>query len=287
MLKRFNKEYIALLVLIIFVIGILFLYFAQSHTNNLKVAFLDIGQGDSIYIEAPNGAQMLIDGGRGAKVLGELSRLMPFGDRSIDVVVATHPDADHIGGLVNVLDYYEVENFIESGASSQSKVFQNLESKIEKEKSKRLLGRAGTKVMLDEERGIYFEILYPDAKSVSHWDTNDASIVGKLVYGDTSVLLTGDSPLEKELYLVRTYPEILDVDILKLGHHGSRTSSSENFLRSTTPSVAIISAGLDNQYGHPHKEVLDKLKFLKIPYLATYDKGTIICTSDSLKIVCK
>ncbi len=253
----------------------------------LKVVFLDIRQGDSIYIEAPNGAQMLVDGGRGAKVLGELSRLMPFGDRTLDVVVATHPDADHIGGLVDVFDYYEVANFIESGAISKSKVFQNLESKVEKENSKRLLGRAGTKVMLDEEKGIYFEILYPEVKDVSYWETNDASIVGKLVYGGTSVLLTGDSPTEKELYLARKNPEILDVDILKLGHHGSRTSTALGFLRATTPEVAIISAGQGNQYGHPHKEILDRLNFLKIPYLATYDSGTIVCTSDAVNIICK
>ena len=130
MFKRFKKEYIVLSILIIFVIGILFFYFKNNNTRELKIAFLDIGQGDAIYIEAPNGVQMLVDGGRGSKVLGELSSLMPFGDRTIDLVLATHPDADHIGGLLNVFDYYEVETFIESGAKSKSKVFQNLEKKM-------------------------------------------------------------------------------------------------------------------------------------------------------------
>lgn len=287
MLKKFKREYIALAILIIFVIGILFFYFRTPHTNNLKIAFLDIGQGDSIYIEAPNGAQMIVDGGRGGKVLKELSRVMPFGDRTIDVVIATHPDADHIGGLLDVLDYYDVATVVESGAISQSKVFQNLETKIENEKSERMLGRAGMQIVLDEEKGVYFEILYPDVRDVSHWDTNDTSIVGKLVYGNTSVLLTGDSPLEKELYLARKNPQILDVDILKLGHHGSRTSTSVGFLRATTPELAIISAGKDNQYGHPHKDVLDRILALHIPYLATYDTGTILCTSDAVNISCK
>lgn len=252
----------------------------------MKVAFLDIGQGDSIFIQAPNGVQMLVDGGRGAKVLGELSRLMPFGDKTIDVVIGTHPDADHIGGLVNIFENYEVENFIESGARSNSKVFQTLENKINEEKSNRMLGRAGTRIILDRNRNIYFDILYPN-QNVDNWETNDASIIGKLVYGENSVMLSGDSPIKKELYLLNKDPEILDVDILKLGHHGSRTSSGIPYLKATSPTLAIISAGLNNSYGHPHKEVLDKLKLLNIPYLATYQDGTIICQSDAIIILCK
>ncbi len=245
----------------------------------MKVAFIDVGQGDSIFIQAPNGVQMLVDGGRGAKVLGELSRLMPFGDKTIDVVIGTHPDADHIGGLVNVLENYEVENFVESGARSNSKVFQNLENKINEEKSKRILGRADMRIILDRDRNIYFEILYPN-QNVQTWETNDASIIGKLVYGKSSVMLSGDSPISKELYLVNNKRADLDVDILKLGHHGSRTSSSQQFLQATSPDFVVISAGLNNQYGHPHKEVLDRLNFSSIPYLETSKDGTIIFTTD-------
>lgn len=287
-MKKFNirKEYIALSILIIFVIGILFVYFYKPQTNIMKVAFLDVGQGDSIFIQAPNGVQMLVDGGRGGKVLSELSRLMPFGDKSIDVVIGTHPDADHIGGLVSVFENYEVENFIESGARSNSKVFQTLENKINEEKSKRIFGRAGMRIILDRDRNIYFDILYPN-QNVQNWETNDASIIGKLVYGESSVMLSGDSPISKELYLVNNKKADLDVDILKLGHHGSRTSSSIQFLQATSPHLSIISAGLNNSYGHPHKEVLDKLKILNIPYLATYKDGTIICQSDAIVILCK
>jgi competence protein ComEC len=286
MLKRFKKEYIALLILIIFVIGILFVYFYKPQTNIMKVAFLDVGQGDSIFIQAPNGVQMLVDGGRGGKVLSELSRLMPFGDKSIDIVIGTHPDADHIGGLVSVLENYEVENFVEPGAISNSKIYNTLENKIEEKKIKHILGRAGQRIILDNEKNIYFEILFPN-QNVQNWETNDASIIGKLVYGESSVMLSGDSPISKELYLVNNKRADLDVDILKLGHHGSRTSSSIQFLQATSPEMTIISAGRDNSYGHPHKEVVDKLSVLHIPYLATYKEGTIICTSDAIKILCK
>lgn len=253
----------------------------------MKVAFLDVGQGDSIFIQAPNGKQMLIDGGRSSSILSELDRVMPFGDRSIDVIIATHPDADHIGGLVDVLRTYTVDSFIETQAKSQSNIYQILQKQIKDKNIEHILGQSGIQIVLDTDRGVYFDILYPDVSNVSGWDTNDASIIGKLVYGNTSILLTGDSPISKELYLVKKDRQILDVDILKLGHHGSRTSSSINYLEATSPQIAIISAGLNNQYGHPHKEVLDNLKELNIPYLSTYTEGTIICSSDAIEMSCR
>jgi competence protein ComEC len=288
MFKKVSKKYILFFVLVIIVIGILcWATYTNRKPNDLKVDFLDIGQGDAIYIEAPNGVQMLVDGGRSSRVLSELGKVMPFGDDSIDVVIGTHPDADHIGGLVNVIERYSVGKIIESGGKSSSKIYNSLESKIVEKKIPHILGRAGMRIILDAKSGVYFDILYPDIPDVSTMETNTGSIVGKLVYGATSVMLTADSPIEKELHLVSKDPQILDVDILKLGHHGSRTSSSIEYLRATSPTLAIISAGKNNSYGHPHKEVLDKLSFLHIPYLATYTKGTIKCLSDALIIHCE
>ncbi len=284
---KIEKKYIVFGILFLVVVGILgWVIYLEYRPHELHVDFLDIGQGDSIYIEAPNGAQMLVDGGRSSRVLSELGKVMPFGDKSIDVVIGTHPDADHIGGLVNVLENYSVGTMIESGGTSVSKIYLSLESKISNKKIPHILGRAGMRLILDAKAGVYFDILYPDM-DVSHIPTNDGSIVGKLTFGNTSVMLTADSPINKELYLVNKNPEILNVDILKLGHHGSRTSSSLPYLKATSPALAIISAGLHNSYGHPHKEVLDNLAYLHIPYLATYIDGTIFCHSDSIKIVCK
>lgn len=287
MLKKFDKKYIAFIVLVIFVVGIFcYAIYLNKKPHEMTVAFLDIGQGDSIYIEAPNGAQMLVDGGRSTRVLTELSKVMPFGDKSIDVVIGTHPDADHIGGLVDVLSNYSVGQVIESGGTSHSQIYESLENKIATQKIPRILGRAGMRIVLDGKDGVYFDILYPNVADVSNMETNDGSIVGKLTYGATSVMLTADSPIEKEMYLINKNPRVLDVDLLKLGHHGSRTSSSREYLKATSPSVAIISAGENNSYGHPHKETLDKLLSLKIPYLATYINGTIFCHSDAIKILC-
>lgn len=252
----------------------------------MKVEFLDIGQGDSIYIEAPNGAQLLVDGGRGSKVLSALAHVMPYGDKSIDIVIGTHPDADHIGGLVDVIDSYQVGKVIESGGQSKSKIYTKLEDEISKKNIPHIYGRAGMRIVLDKVHNVYFEILYPD-RDVKYMETNDGSIVGKLVYGQTSVMLTADSPISKEFYIMGKDKKALDVDVLKLGHHGSRTSSSLEYLKATSPHVAIISAGLNNQYGHPHQEVLEKLASLHIPYLATYEKGTIECLSNAIVINCK
>lgn len=288
MFKSLNKKYILFSILIIIVLGIFcYAIYLDRKPHEMTVAFLDIGQGDSVYIEAPNGAQMLVDGGRSLRVLTELSKVMPFGDKSIDVVIGTHPDADHIGGLVDVLSNYSVGQVIESGGTSHSQIYESLENKIATQKIPRTLGRAGMRIMLDEKDGVYFDILYPDVADVSNMETNDGSIVGKLTYGATSVMLTADSPLEKEMHLVNKDPKVLDVDVLKLGHHGSRTSSSLSYLKATSPSMVIISAGKDNSYGHPHKEVLDRLKSLEIPYLATYISGTIFCYSDGLIIACQ
>jgi competence protein ComEC len=286
MRNKIKIEYLGILILFIFVLGIFIFYYQNTREHLLKVEFLDIGQGDSIYIEAPNGAQLLVDGGRGLKVLSALSSVMPFGDKSIDVVIGTHPDADHIGGLVDVLDKYSVGKIIESGGQSNSKIYNKLEDKIKVKNIPRILGRAGMRIMLDKVHNVYFDILYPD-RDVSYMETNDGSIVGKLVYGNTSVMLTADSPISKEFYLMNQDLKILDVDILKLGHHGSRTSSSLEYLKATSPNLAIISAGLNNPYGHPHSEVLDKLASLHIPYLATYKDGTIECLSNAIVINCK
>jgi len=281
-MERIKKylPYILLILLVISTIGVWF--FVLNHKNNdyLKVVFLDVGQGDSIYIEAPNGKQMLIDGGPDAKVLSSLSKVMPFGDRSIDMVVATHPDSDHIGGLPIFMDNYKVTSILENGAIGNSKIYQSLENKIEKNKINKIIAKRGMHIVLDDKKNIYFDILSPD-RDVSNLDSNEASIVGKLVYGSDSFMLTGDASLYTENLIEWNESDgALHSSVLKLGHHGSRTSSSILWLKKVNPEVAIISAGKDNKYGHPHKELLDRLSFLHIPFLSTADLGNIVFESD-------
>ncbi len=265
---------------------LVFILLLQPAQNKLKVSFLDVGQGDSILIQTPSGGTMLIDGGRDNAVLSRLGTELPFFKRNIDVVIATHPDADHVTGLVNVLEKYKVGSVLEPGVTVNTDVYQNLQQIILNKNIPHIYARAGQKIMLDQKNNIYLTILYPDT-DVTGWETNDASIVARLDYGNTSFMFTGDSPIGKELYLVQHNPAMLPVDVLKLGHHGSRTSSSVEYLMAVHPKLAIISAGFKNQYGHPHKEVLDRLKNLHIPYLETSKIGTINCVSNGQIITCK
>lgn len=286
-MKNFRKYLLYILVAIIFIFAIFIWYYIYNEGKDkyLKVAFLDIGQGDSIYIEAPNGKQMLIDSGPNDAVLSELAKVMPWGDRSIDIVLATHPDADHIGGLASVIDQYHVPRIIENGAKANTKTWQYLEDTLTKDKVEKIIAHRGMHIILDDQKNIYFDILFPD-RDVSGWkETNDGSIVGKLVYGSESFMLTGDATYYTEnLIMQNENPDILHSQVLKLGHHGSHTSSSVPWLKVVHPNLAIISAGIHNRYGHPHRETLDHLSELNIPYLTTYDNGTIIFKTDGLKI---
>ena len=255
--------------------------FAGERNGILTVAFLDVGQGDAIFIEAPNGNQVLIDGGANKSVLRQLSNVMPFYDRSIDIVLATHPDKDHIGGLVSVLERYKGEKILEPGVKSNTGVYQSLQNIILEREVSRILARRGMTIVLDD--GIFLNILFPD-RDVSGIESNDASIIAQLVYGETEFLFTGDAPQKIERYLASIYGKALQSDVLKVSHHGSKTSSSKQFIGFVSPDYAVISAGRDNRYGHPHKEVLETFEQFEIKILSTYEEGTILFESDGESI---
>src|SRR3990167_611806 len=176
--KHFSRKVLQYAILIIFFAINIFIWTATLRADRhgeLTVAFLDVGQGDAIYIEAPNGNQMLIDGGPpSGAVLRALGRVMPFWDRSLDVVLATHPDQDHVGGLPSVLARMRIDNVITSENTSDTGAYGAFEEAIEEESSHRILARRGEKIILDE--GVVFEILFPNMNT-SGWETNTASIV--------------------------------------------------------------------------------------------------------------
>ncbi len=250
--------------------------------SELSVSFLDVGQGDAILIEAPDGGRVLIDGGKGRAVLEALGDVLPLGDRRIDAVIATHPDFDHIGGLPDIFARYDIGMFIESGVKDDGADSEALHEAVENEGLPAERVRAGMHLMVGG--GAYLEFLFPDRELVSV-DANVGSIVLRLVYGDTSMLLTGDSPALIEEYLVDRYGEALRSDVLKLGHHGSKTSSAGRFLNTVAPRFAVLSYGCDNTYGHPHAEVLERLSRLGITSLHTCTEGTITFVSDGHSVV--
>ena len=250
----------------------------------LCVVFLDVGQGDATFIQSPSGRQMLIDSGRDDGVLRQLGEVMSFSDRDIDYVVATHPDADHIGGLAVVLDRFSVGNVIRTENESDTGVWETVERKIEEEGAVVHYARRGQRYDLGSN--VYVEILFPDIDA-SKLESNTSSIVARLVYGDTAFMLTGDSPKSIEEYLVLVEGENLESDVLKVGHHGSHTSTSELFLAEVDPEYAVISAGADNSYGHPHLEVTDMLFNFGVETLSTAENGNIVFWSDGESVILK
>jgi competence protein ComEC len=278
---RNHSNVIILVVFLLLNTVIWYAVFVETRGDILKIVFLDVGQGDSIFIEAPNGNQMLVDGGPNKQVLRALGNVMPFYDHTIDVVVATHPDQDHISGLIDVLNRFSVAAVFESGVHASTNAYQTLEKTIADKKIPRILARRGTRVVLDED--VFLNILFPD-RDVSNMETNTGSIVAELHYGNTNVMLTGDSPQSIEKYLVSLDGKALKSDVLKPGHHGSKTSSSQEFVAAVAPQYAVISSGKNNRYGHPHKEILDTLKQFGISILRTDINGTVIFQSDGESI---
>jgi len=251
--------------------------FVQEDGSLLRVHFFDVGQGDAIFIQTPEGVQVLIDGGRDSSVLAELHKVMGFFDRKIDMVVGTHPDLDHIGGLLDVLKRYEVGTILTTenkGESSTAKAYDTLKAQ---EGAEVIYARRGQSFQLDASTTL--SVLFPETNP-QELESNTSSIILKLTYGENTFLFTGDSPKSIEEYLVLIEGENLQSDVLKVGHHGSRTSTSELFLEEVAPAYAIISAGKDNSYGHPHVEVTDMLFNKRVEILETSKEGTITFHSD-------
>lgn len=270
-----------LLLVLIGISGLIWYAVISFERNELKIVFLDVGQGDAIYIEAPNGNQMIIDGGPDGSILRELGEVMPFFDRSIDVLMVSNPDADHFAGFVDVLERFEVGYVIEPGTKSETKVYALFEEKIKEEPASKIIVRRGMKIDLGS--GVVFTVLFPD-RDVSGVTPNDGSIIGKLTYGETSIMFTGDTTEKIEEYLVSLDGALLDSDLLKVAHHGSHTSSAEDFVRAVSPTAAIISAGEGNRYGHPHADVLNTFEKFGIEVFGTYEKGRVTILSDGVTI---
>lgn len=251
----------------------------EAERAELSVSFLDVGQGDAILIEGPTGIQLLVDGGRDREVVRALPRALGPLDRSIDAVLATHPDADHIGGLPDVLARYRVSHVLLPARGTDSPQAARLADAIAREEGAAgSIAVRGQRIHLGE--GAYADILYPGTDAGTLRETNDASVIMRVVYGESEFFLSGDAPTWAEDLVVGHYGSALQSDVLKAGHHGSRTSTGDALLSAVRPSYVIVSAGKDNAYGHPHEEVLARARAAGAEIRSTADEGTITFVTD-------
>jgi len=279
--KTSSKILLAAALLIINLILWQSILFKEPASGALSITFLDVGEGDAILIDDSFGNQILIDGGYDSqKLLTKLDKAMPFHDRRIELVMLTHPDDDHLNGILSVLGRYQVKNFLYSGLKKDSFHYQDLIALLKKEHLPMQIAQRGQDVVLANGADLY--ILYPEEslENASVKDLNEYSLVSKLVFGEFSLLLPGDSGRMAEARLLSSGLN-LESQVLKVGHHGSKYSTHPLFLMRVNPKVAAISVG-KNSYGHPTPEVLERLK--NVLTLRTDLNGDIKIQTDGRKM---
>lgn len=244
-----------------------------ASNKEMKVHFIDVGQGDSIFIQSPNGKTMLIDGGTKAAGATVVAYLQSLKINKIDYVVATHPDADHIGGLIDVVNTFAVGEFIDSGKVHTTATYEQLLTAVANKGIKYTEPKPGDLITLDSL--LKTQVLHADASAS---DNNEASIVLKVTYNKVPFLFMGDAGVKLESDIAAKYD--VSATILKAGHHGSSTSSSLAFLQKVKPAATILSYGKDNDYGHPHDEVIANLKAVGSKAYSTAEAGMVIVTTD-------
>jgi competence protein ComEC len=264
-----------LLLLCLFITAILlWLVIDFRSSKKLKVIFFDVGQGDAILI-TEGSQQLLIDGGKDGKLLLEkMGKYVPFWDRRIETVVETHPDQDHIGGLIEIFRTYEVGSVVKTKVLSDSQTFKKLEEEIAKQQPNIIEAKNGIKLQFPN--GEFADVLYPfDTIEGLQKETNASSVVVKLETANDKMLFTGDLPLQQEDELIKNNLD-LAVDVLKVGHHGSKYSSGNELLKAVKAKYAVISVGRQNSYGHPNQETIQRLLQNKLEILRTDQLGDIV-----------
>lgn len=246
----------------------------SSNSENLKIHYIDVGQGDSILVEAPN-KNLLIDAGPRVSTPKLMSYLKKHKIKKLDYVIATHPHEDHIGGMSTVIKNISIGTFYAPKVTTNTATFRHMITALKNKNLKITAAKAGMSFYLG--KNIKCDILAPN--STKYDNLNNYSVVLKITDGKTKFLFTGDAEKLSESEILKKGYNI-DSDVLKLGHHGSSTSSTKSFLRKVSPKVAIISCGKNNSYHHPHKETMRKLKEMHIKSYRTDLDGNIIIISD-------
>ncbi|HPN96624.1 MAG TPA: ComEC/Rec2 family competence protein [Candidatus Moranbacteria bacterium] len=248
------------------------IYYERS--REIKVVFFDVGQGDAILIEQGS-KQILIDGGPdGQKILEKLGEEIPFWDRNIELVIATHPDEDHIDGLIDVMNNYQIGQLIDNGVETETQVYKKYREARERKSINYSEGKADMEIKISEN--INLNILSPDGSQEKNHpkDTNISSIVSRLTVGENSFLLVGDLTMEGEKNLTDKKVN-LESRFLKVGHHGSKYSTSKEFLEAVKPKEVVISVGKNNRFGHPAAETLERIKLYNVTIKRTDEAGNV------------
>lgn len=248
--------------------------------GTIEIHSIDVGQGDSTLIIAPEG-NLLIDAGTNASETDLLTYLDFCGIDTIDYFILTHPHEDHIGGADAVFENYEVKNVVLTFFHSTSNAYDALLDALKKSVYTNVIEcEAGAEYSIGEMK---MKLLGPDPDSLGD-DANNSSIITKITYGESSLLFTGDAEYAVEIALVSRWGQELDCDFLKMGHHGSSTSNSQVFVDAVSPYMSVISCGKDNSYGHPHREIIHMLENENIEYYRTDKDGSIVFVCDGKRV---
>ncbi|MFH1670445.1 MAG: MBL fold metallo-hydrolase [Patescibacteria group bacterium] len=240
--------------------------------GKLHVHFLDVGQGDSTFLITPSGKQVLVDGGPDMSTLEHLGKYMPFFDRSIDLLVLTHPHTDHLASFPEVAKRYEVKHILLAGTEAEVSRYLALLHEVKNQHIP--VSIADPTEDIDLGDGVVLDVVWPEKSFRNDKNLNNSSVVIRALFADQSILLTGDIENEAEYALLDTGADIRS-KVLKVAHHGSRTSSSQQFLLVVNPNQAIISVGEENSFGHPDPWTLERYSSLGIPTHETRKEGTV------------
>lgn len=274
-------------------------YFSLRPSDKLLVSFFDVGQGDSSMIETPNHGKIIIDGGPDNSVLSKIGRALPFYDRTIDILIITHPDSDHLAGAVEIARNYDIGMILVNGRECATKICAEFDKIVKEKNIKVVAASAGQEI--DFGQGVKMDILEPSfaeamegkaglvstgAKATAGKEDNNSSVISLLSFGADSFLFMGDAEDKEEIALINAWPN-LTAEVLKVGHHGSKNSTNQLFLDHIKPKFSVISAGAKNRYGHPTSEVLEKLKKIGSDILRTDIEGDVVMESEGKGIVVK
>ena len=280
-IKKYRGHFSILILFLTACIVWYLVFYYEARAGKMIVHIFDVGQGDGIFIEAPDGNIILIDGGPDKTILSKIGQTLLPWNRTIDLAILTHPHADHLDGLFEVLKRYDITMVLEAGVPYSTPEYREWNDLLETRHIPVVIARSGQKIIIGDSE---YDVFAPleDFQLTSPKNIHDSMVTGKLSFASSSVLFMGDAEKKLEYRLIANGFD-LQSDILKVGHHGSKTSTSPDFVARVSPFYAVISLGRKNKYGHPHQTTLDTLKNAGVSILRTDEDGDITLVSDGQK----